>query len=65
MQRKDSIIHKEERGIFISKTKVRILELTHQCQYEFDLSETEVRRMFLNICEDLAKDKVTEFRRGG
>ncbi len=47
----------------IVKSSRRILALVHDLQNEYDLTETEVRLVFLHICEDLAKDKVTEFHR--
>lgn len=48
----------------IARSQKRILKLAHELQDEYDLTETEIRIVFLHICEDLAKEKVTEFHRG-
>lgn len=47
----------------ISEAAGEIRILAHALQRKHDLTETEIRLVFLTICEDLAKNKVTEFHR--
>lgn len=61
---KDNAIATIAKAKLIAKSQKRILRLAHELQDEYDLTETEVRIVFLHLCEDLAKSKVTEFHRG-